>query len=548
MAGLLGTYLQNVSKAPSGWGKLRAGLGGLLSMGGKVMADPRFGDIMHNLAMSEQRIPADDLYYRAKAQEAYAAAKADRAAAGQAAQFQQTIGGIEEKRAQQRAVQQQVAARTTPQNIDATRKTLLGTPLGAEAFRSAMPPVAQPSPDMRGLFRKSITPQEIALTSGIPGRPSPLPHQTPEYMTQGYVKNLMGPSEQEKRILDFRPKRELAKAMTRHPDEDIQLAGYKEMVGSNLPASARAVEWLRNIQDPKERALALEMMQKALQWQNAGQQIYGLHPTSGETVTTLDVELSPEKELSYLEAAEIAKKKGEYKVTGNPGEQEADKLYAALHVAWPQERSDVRKGLKALKEVRDLMGSRDTNGNFVSNGNELTGRGYFGRPRSTLAGTEKGAKAMNALERVEEVVQRNLRAVLGGQFAEREGVQLIKRAYNITLDEAYNFERLDALIGAVQEVYDSRNDTFEYWTKMQQAPGSLGGTLRGWIPRTMKIAVPEGGTGFHTEGTDLLSESSTLGADQERAKNFSFGESWWIEDGAEASTTDQLNNFFREVR
>ena len=554
--GLLGTYLGNIRRPGSNWAKAGRVLTGLPSLLGQTMADPRFRDVIDRLAVSEQRAPADDVYHRAKAQEAYETAKAARAEQGRQAAFRQTIGDIERKSAIKQDVQRDIAARTAPESVRAEREALLQQELGPAAYQGVLPPSARR--DARGkltstpgLLRKQPAAREIALTSGIIGfdqnRPvrsavEPLAHQTSEYMTPGYVKSLMGPTAAEREILDFRPKRELAKAMTRHPDEDIQLAGYKEMVGSNLPASARAVEWLRNIQDPKERALALEMMQKALQWQNVGPQILGMHPTRGETVTTLDVGLSPEKELSYLEAAEISKKKGEYKVTGTPGEQEADKLYAALHVAWPQERSDVRKGLNALKEVRDLMGSRDANGNFVSNGNELTGRGYFGRPRSTLAGTDKGAKAMNALEKVEEVVQRNLRAVLGGQFAEREGVQLIKRAYNITLPEAYNFERLDALIDSVQEVYDSRNDTFEYWTKMQQAPGSLGGTLRGWVPRTMKIVVPEGGTGFHLEGSDLLSEAATLGADQERAKNFTFGDSWWIEESE--STDQQLNDFF----
>ena len=77
---------------------------------------------------------------------------------------------------------------------------------------------------------------------------------------------------------------------------------------------------------------------------------------------------------------------------------------------------------------------------------------------------------------------------------------------------------------------------------MQQAPGSLGGTLRGWVPRTMKIVGPAGGTGFLLEGSDLLSEAATLGADQERAKNFTFGDSWWIEESE--STDKQLNDFF----
>jgi hypothetical protein len=248
MAGLLGKYLQNVSKAPSGWGKLRAGLGGLLSMGGKVMSDPRFGDIMHNLAISEQKIPAADLYYQAKAREAYEAAKTDRAAreaAGTQAGFIQPLldrnaalrKGYSDR---QQKIIEPFIQRTAAQQTAADRGLLrnqLKTPLGAAAFRSAMPPVAQPSPDMRGLFRKSITPQEIALTSGVSGGAvEPLAHQTPQHLTQAG----MLPAEQvvprmsQDEWLARTPERQAILQGLRSPDEVLRRQSMEAL--SKLPS------------------------------------------------------------------------------------------------------------------------------------------------------------------------------------------------------------------------------------------------------------------------------------------------------------------------
>ena len=248
MPGLLGTYLQNVSKAPSGWGKLRAGLGGLLSMGGKVMSDPRFGDIMHNLAISEQRIPADDLYYQAKAREAYEAAKTDRAAreaAGTQAGFIQPLIARNEALRKgysdrQQKIIEPFIQRTAAQQTAADRgllKNQLKTPLGAAAYRSVMPPVAQPSPDMRGLFRKSITPQEIALTSGVSGGAvEPLAHQTPQRLTQAG----MLPAEQvvprmsQDEWLAHTPERQAILQGLLSPDEVLRRQSMKAL--SELPS------------------------------------------------------------------------------------------------------------------------------------------------------------------------------------------------------------------------------------------------------------------------------------------------------------------------
>jgi hypothetical protein len=230
--GLLGTYLGNIRRPGSNWAKAARAITGLPSLLGQTMADPRFQDVIDRLAVSEQRAPADDVYYRAKAREAYEAAKTDRAtreAAGTQAGF---IQPILDRNA---ALRQQVAARerqalepfiqrTAAQQTAADRGLLghqLETPLGAAAFRSAMPPLAQPSPDMRGLFHKDMTPQEIALTSGVSGGAvEPLAHQTPQHLTHvGMLPAENPPRRSQQEYLAMLPEHQAILAGLTSPDE-----------------------------------------------------------------------------------------------------------------------------------------------------------------------------------------------------------------------------------------------------------------------------------------------------------------------------------------
>jgi hypothetical protein len=64
--------------------------------------------------------------------------------------------------------------------------------------------------------------------------------------------------------------------------------------------------------------------------------------------------------------------------------------------------------------------------------------------------------ALNALETVEEVVQRNLRVILGAQFTEKEGTRLIARAYNPWLSEETNALRLERLLDSMDTQLEAK--------------------------------------------------------------------------------------------
>jgi hypothetical protein len=80
--------------------------------------------------------------------------------------------------------------------------------------------------------------------------------------------------------------------------------------------------------------------------------------------------------------------------------------------------------------------------------------------------------AADALERVQEVVQRNLRAVLGGAFTEREGAQLISRAYNPSLPPATNAARLRKLFQQLSISGQQRQGMVDFFEE--------NGTLQGY--------------------------------------------------------------------
>ena len=68
-----------------------------------------------------------------------------------------------------------------------------------------------------------------------------------------------------------------------------------------------------------------------------------------------------------------------------------------------------------------------------------------------------------AQERVASVIQQSLKEILGGQFAEREGIALIQRGYNPGLNPEENLERLLDLEAQVLQIVESEQDAVEYY-------------------------------------------------------------------------------------
>ena len=138
--------------------------------------------------------------------------------------------------------------------------------------------------------------------------------------------------------------------------------------------------------------------------------------------------------------------------------------------------ADAAKQQAQLHDVVLALGAKNPN---------LTGPFIGGTPDVVRRFTNPQSIAMR--ERVEEVAQRSLRAILGAQFTEKEGERLISRAYNQSQGEPENEIRVGRLSTQLQQAYDSKVDASNYFQQ--------NGTLEGWKGRlsTMSDFNVDGG-------------------------------------------------------
>jgi hypothetical protein len=136
--------------------------------------------------------------------------------------------------------------------------------------------------------------------------------------------------------------------------------------------------------------------------------------------------------------------------------------------------ADVLKQLAQLKEARDTLAGPD--GQTARSDISGPVRGML--PDKVRAVTNPDAIRVKNL--IEEVVQRNLRVVLGAQFTEKEGERLIARAFNPQADPADNLRRLDRLMAQVAVAAQQKEQAMRYFEQ--------NGTLRGFQGRLPSIA------------------------------------------------------------
>ena len=129
------------------------------------------------------------------------------------------------------------------------------------------------------------------------------------------------------------------------------------------------------------------------------------------------------------------------------------------------------EGARSAARQRRLMDVADT----LLSGKNITGPllGWFTENMpGTFSMTETGQRAINTKDIIESVVQTDLRAILGGQFAQEEGKALIKRAYNPRLTEEQNAARIKLLLKQMQKASEEKNRAASYFNEK--------GTIKGF--------------------------------------------------------------------
>lgn len=83
-------------------------------------------------------------------------------------------------------------------------------------------------------------------------------------------------------------------------------------------------------------------------------------------------------------------------------------------------------------------------------------------------------ESVNTQDLVEEVVQRNLKAILGAQFAKTEGEQLIERAYNPKLEESINAPRIARLLQQMKLAHEQKQAMVKHFMQFKTMDGFKG--------------------------------------------------------------------------
>ena len=117
---------------------------------------------------------------------------------------------------------------------------------------------------------------------------------------------------------------------------------------------------------------------------------------------------------------------------------------------------NIEKSLEQLTEARDELAS----------GKNLTG---FVQGQTKFFREIFNPESIAVQEAIEEVTQKNLKLILGGQFSEREGKQLIERAFNPRLSEAENFKRVDRLVRQIAGAAQAKREAIEFFEANNQS-------------------------------------------------------------------------------
>jgi hypothetical protein len=272
-------------------------------------------------------------------------------------------------------------------------------------------------------------------------------------------------------------------AMAQARQQQIQ----QEMMGAMGGAGGASGDMEARID--RLRKMALLDPKNATTYLKLAEQMQGKTPAfTGEVANaalalfgTSDVsKLTPEQRQQAAQAAEQAKirtaqagRTSIQNIIGGPSlspyEEARDKDFAKDAQQWMSGGGqDVMSQVAQLKPVLEAL----------ERGENITGVGVALQPDMLLALTNP--KALQAREQVEEVVQRNLRAVLGAQFTEKEGERLISRAFNPKLTPAENASRLRKLFMQMESAALQKQRMVEYANQK--------GTLRGFEGQMPTIA------------------------------------------------------------
>lgn len=168
--------------------------------------------------------------------------------------------------------------------------------------------------------------------------------------------------------------------------------------------------------------------------------------------------------IDYYKAQTAKTQNTQAKPVFTPGEQALDKAWAKTYeedIA-SGKLSDALSQLSVLKSIAGRLNGPDAP--------NVSGAVLGMVPESVRAYTNP--ESVDIQNQIANIVQRSLRPILGAQFTEKEGENLIKRAYNPQLDEATNAKRLTRLADIAEKMAQQKLAAAQYFEQ--------NGTLKGF--------------------------------------------------------------------
>jgi len=161
----------------------------------------------------------------------------------------------------------------------------------------------------------------------------------------------------------------------------------------------------------------------------------------------------------------------------SPGIKKVDEAFAKEYVNWVAQGgfADVQKNLDQIDSAIQRLES----------GKVTTGPVQGLTPDVVKSVTNP--ELLDVTQNVEEVVQRNLRAILGAQFTEKEGERLISRAFDPRLGPEENIRRLNRLKTQMRDAALAKQEAAEYFRTFKTLDGFEGRTYSkaDFLPETL---------------------------------------------------------------
>ena len=127
----------------------------------------------------------------------------------------------------------------------------------------------------------------------------------------------------------------------------------------------------------------------------------------------------------------------------------------------------------------------DTYGNMIGNINNLRGALETLKTDENISGLAQGItqffggdpalklifpNTANTKARIESVVQESLRSIIGSQFTEREGENILARAFDPAVSPQENARRLEVILNKIELGFEAKKRYFDAFTKGEKPP------------------------------------------------------------------------------